>query len=133
MRVLSVYVSVKRSSAARTGTLTRWNATSMSMPSSSPRVRLQPIYSDRSLEAIQMHYRENAGVINRRRISACHAARLTCSLFINCRDLFSERQPHFPTFLSITYLLLLVTFLRPNYAICRCVCVQDSLIRELMD
>lgn len=29
------------------------------------RVRLQPIYSDRSLEAIQIRYRENAGVINR--------------------------------------------------------------------
>jgi len=34
--------------------------------SGSPRVRLQPIYSDRSLEAIQMRYRDNAGVINRR-------------------------------------------------------------------
>lgn len=128
MRVLSVYVSVKRSSAARAGTLTRWNATSMSMPSGSPRVRLQPIYSDRSLEAIQMRYRENAGVINRHRISACHAARLTCLLFINCRGLFSERQPHFPTFLdyySSLFYSLIMQFI--------VVCVQDSLIRELMD
>ncbi|KYM77555.1 hypothetical protein ALC53_12049 [Atta colombica] len=45
----------------------------MLTPSGSRRVRLQPIYSDRSLEAIQMRYRENAGVINRRRTSACHA------------------------------------------------------------
>lgn len=132
MRVLSVYVSVKRSSAARAGTLTRWNATSMSMPSGSPRVRLQPIYSDRSLEAIQMRYRENAGVINRRRISACHAARLTCSLFINCRGPGSVfRTPatflDFPgifDYYSLFYSLIM------QFVV---MCVQDSLIRELMD
>lgn len=119
MRVLSVHVSVKRSQRL-VWRLTRWNATSMSTPSDSPRVRLQPIYSDRSLEAIQMRNRENAGVINRHRTSACHAVRLTCSLLMDYR-LFSARQPRFRLLWDIRLFASVVYSIIMQFVI-SCVC-----------
>jgi len=87
--------------------------------SGSPRVRLQPIYSDRSLEAIQMRYRENAGVINRRRTSVCHAVRSMFSLLINycwsegiCFPNISH-SPNFPgifDYYSLVFFLLSMQF-----------------------
>lgn len=105
-------------SASRAEILTRWNATSMSTRC---RVRLQPIYSDRSLEAIQMRYRENAGVINRRR-TAC----LTCSLFITiCFPNASRGFPGIFDYCDSPFYPLIMQFVAPR--------AQDSLIHELME
>lgn len=54
------------------------------------RVRLQPIYSDRSLEAIQIRYRENAGVINR---PPALAASVTCCARLTHLALAFDRPP----------------------------------------
>jgi len=91
--------------------------------SGSPRVRLQPIYSDRSLEAIQMRYRENAGVINRRILGwhvASNAPAFDRLLLIGiCFPNISYGLNSLPP--PDTIRLLFVAFLFPNYAIYRSV------------